>query len=336
MTSPWIRFAGLLGEDLAFVPLTGWETRVVAQPPPSGDGVFVVEGQDGSGNVLVDVEPEVRFDRRRADGTREALVVAYLPLMPGLRRLRLRRRAFVLYRRDVAAAAPRVLRVTAELTPSRTLAARWTAEPGAGAPDPLIYRVVWVAEGRGAFPLSRDLSAPGFEIPVARLPGSPRGRVAVLASDGVRSGYALSEPLAVPLRPARVAIVEPHPQAVFPPGQPVTVRGVASDDAGRRLDAEGLTWSLDGQPVAADTSLLLLRGLAPGEHQVSLSWEGAGAPRGEARMVFRVASSPTAPGNGGPPPPEPTDAPTPIVAPALVVPSTPAAEGEPGPLRIPL
>lgn len=331
MTSPWIRFAGLLGEDLAFVPLTGWETRVVAQPPPSGDGVFVVEGQDGSGNVLVDVEPEVRFDRRRADGTREALVVAYLPLVPGLRRLRLRRRAFVLYRRDVAATAPRVLRVTAELTSSRTLAARWTAEAGAGTPDPLTYRVVWVAEGRGAFPLSRDLSAPAFEIPVARLPGSPSGRVAVLASDGVRSGYALSEPLAVPLRPARVAIVEPHPQAVFPPGQPVTVRGVACDDAGRRLEAEGLNWSLDGQPVASDTPILLLRGLAPGEHQVSLAWEGTGAPRGEARIVFHVAAPRHAPVEAAPSPAPGAADPTPPAAPKSA-PQPP--EGEAAPLRI--
>lgn len=300
MTNPWIRFAGLLGEDLSFTPQTGWETRVVAHPVAEGDGVFVVEGQDGNGTVLVDVAPEVRFDRLRADGGREAHVVAYLPLVPGLRRVRLRRRDFVLYRRDVAASPPRVVEVHAELTPARTLAARWTAEAGTGAPGPLAYRVVWVAEGRGAFPLSRDLTEPSFEIPVARLPGSPRGRLAVLASDGLRSGYALSEPLQLPQRPARVAIVEPPAGGSFPFGQPVTVRGAAYDDAGRRLDDAGFTWTVDGHPAAADTRLLLLHGLPPGEHQVVLAWEGAGAPRAEARLVFRVGG----PTEEAPPPPE--------------------------------
>lgn len=308
MSRPWLRYAGRLGADLEFEPELGWETHTVAQAPVEGDGLFVVEALDASGQVLMDVSPAVRFRAPASGGTPSAQVVAYLPLLPGLRRLRLRRRDYVIHRRDVAEHPPTVHDVVAQLTPARTLLVSWRAEPGTGATAALAYRVVWVAEGRGAFPLSGDLHVPMLELPVARVPGSPRGRVAVLASDGVRSGFALSTPVAVPSRAARLVITEPRAGSLVPHGQAVTVRGGAFDDAGRRLEDAGLAWMLDGQPLASDTRLTVASKLSPGEHQLVLVWEGVGAPRAEARVLFRVEAPPR---EELPPSPEVLEAPVP-------------------------
>ncbi len=312
---PWLRVSGRLADDLTFVPETGWETSYVAQSLPPGDGTFMVDAVDAQGEVLVDAAPQVRFEPSQGLGANTAHIVAYLPLVPGTRRVRLRRGRHVIFRRDVAEAPPTLHDVVAEVTAARTLRVSWRSEPGRGATPDLVHRVAWVAEGRGVFPLSGDLQGSGFEIPISRVPGTTAGRVAVLASDGLRSQVSLSEPLALPLRPARVVVTEPAVGARYPFGQPLMLRGAAFDDAGARLDAVGLTWALNGQPVAVDERNHLVLALPPGEHHVILEWEGAGAPRAEARTRFVVL------------PPPPTGL-------SPIEPITPERPPEDGPLRI--
>lgn len=301
----WMRLEGRLWEDLTFEPGTGWETDVIARRPPEGDGTWMVELLDDKGQVVFDTSPVVRF--ARPPGTppgrmHAARVVAYLPTHPEGRRIRLRRRDFVVYARPVAAAAPGVTITHQEVTEDREVVLHW--EPTDGPGRPLVYRVVYQAEGRGVFPVARDLLATSLRIPLRQLPGSPRGRLAVMATDGLRSSFAQTETFAVPHQPARVAILEPHPYKQVPFNHPLTLRGVAHDDAGRRLDDTGFVWMVDGQLLARETNLALAARLTPGEHTIVLAWEGAGAPRAETRVIVRV-TPPQRPDGPSEPPPEP-------------------------------
>ncbi|MCB9680210.1 MAG: hypothetical protein H6733_01960 [Alphaproteobacteria bacterium] len=318
MTSPpshtWIRYAGRVWEDLSFEAEAGWQTDTVARRPPRGDGTWVLELLDERGVVIVDTWPAVAFT---ASGGRmqSARVVAYLPAHPAGRSIRLRRRDFVVDTRTLTAASPEVRITEVEVTEDRHLRIAWEASHADPHGPPLSYRVVYIAPGRGVFPIARDLTATVLLVPVARLPGSLEGRFAVLATDGLRSGRAVSRPVRVPMHPARVAILEPRPALAWPADQPLTLRGVAHDDAGRRLDPVGLVWTLDGEPVAREQHLALLRDLRPGDHTLVLAWEGAGAPRAETRVQFKVTRRELpAPPEPVAPEPEP-HRPTPTVAP---------------------
>lgn len=302
-TRTWYRIAGRLWEDLTFEPEPGWETDTRARRPAEGDGTWVMELVDGAERTIVGACPDVRFPKRTGP-MRATRVVAYLPAHPAARRVRLRRGEFEVWSREVAIDPPRVKDVQVALDGPRTATITWTARHPDD--DPLVHRVVWLAPGKGAFPVGGVLHEPRLEVRLADLPGSPSGRFAVLVSDGLRSARAVSEAVSVSAGGAQVAILEPAPHAVVPSGQAITLRAVAHDDAGRRLDEDGFVWLLDGEPVLRDRHLAILEPPETGDHTLVCAWEGAGAGRGETRLRFTVKGAKKLP---APKRPRPTPAP---------------------------
>ena len=104
-TKTYLRFDGVLYEDMDFEPNRGWETHRIFSRPENGDGTYQIELLDEDGRVLIPISPAVDFQ----DGCfhafstmRSVRVTAYLPYHPAARRLVFRRDDYIIYEAPVA------------------------------------------------------------------------------------------------------------------------------------------------------------------------------------------------------------------------------------------
>ena len=289
-TNNLIRFDGVLSENNTFEPLSGWETERVAHRPPTGDGPYVLDLLDEKGDVILAVRPEVDFtkgcvfENGESRGTR---VTAYVPHHPEARQLVFRYGARVLSASPVASAPPsvRVKDVSRVAGRRDRYRIRWEAKHPDGLP--LTFTVAYqVKSGRG-FVVARGVRRrKQVTVDVTDLPGGGGSRFAVLASDGLRSGFDVSK--AVTTKPVKstVFIVRPQGGVKLPQGQPLSLCGSAFE-SGAALGEDGLVWKIDGKEQARGC-LATADGLAPGKHTVTLAYAPGGRVKSEDSVDFEI------------------------------------------------
>ena len=118
--------------------------------------------------------------------------------------------------------------------------------------------------------LARDLDGYEAEISLDQVPGG-EGQLAVLATDGLRSKFAMSEVFAVESKPPTLWISTPVEGIVFPPDQPISLIGQAVDVRATKIPSEELVWSVDGHPVQTEDGIAPVIGLAPGSHEATVN-----------------------------------------------------------------
>ncbi len=271
----FIRFSGRLSENMTFESQPGWETTRLANRPAEGDGVFQLELLNAAGQVLVAVSPNVDFERYSTAPQPEmrfARVVAYIPLHPDGRELVFRRGDLLIQREPLAPNPPSLQIESLKPGRGRRVQISWAAKHVVD--KPLTYNVVYLASDKRSFLVAHGLTKTKFTADLGHLPGGPAGRLAILATDGTRSSFAVSEPFPVAEKPPQIWIQTPGDQETLPAGQPVSLCGQALDVAGAGLPEAGLIWQVDGQEVARGTRLALAVGLEPGTHKVSLKYAG--------------------------------------------------------------
>lgn len=151
------------------------------------------------------------------------------------------------------------------LTETR-LRVRWTAQH----PRPVTFNVaLFVARDR-AFTLAVDERGTHVEADIGHLPGGPECHVVIVATDGVRSATAISDPFPFAGAAARAVILAPEPDTQFAEGEPFSVAGLVVDAGGRSVDEGDLRWTIDGEVIAEGTRLSGVDGLSAGEHVVQL------------------------------------------------------------------
>lgn len=137
------------------------------------------------------------------------------------------------------------------------------------------------------------LSTTEYVVNLARLPGGERCRFQVLATEGIRTGVAVSEPFSVQQQPREAAIVEPASGTVVTPGQAIILVGESfSPDTGSAHPSE-LQWhsDLDGELEVGQE--ILVNTLRPGSHSVSLrAPDGYG---GESEASIQIEVEPPTP-----------------------------------------
>jgi hypothetical protein len=127
---------------------------------------------------------------------------------------------------------------------------------------------------RALAPRLRDTE---FTVDLDRLPGGEACRLQVLATEGIRTGQAVTEAFRVPRRPREVVIAAPTGEVAA--GEPVTLVGEAFSQHHGVASPSELRWSsdLDGDLGAGRE----VRGvLQPGLHEVTLR-----APDGQGGEV---------------------------------------------------
>lgn len=277
-----IRFSGTLTETMDFALSWGWETRRVLDNPGRGDGRYRLDVLAASGDALSSFSPRVDF--RREGDLAVANVVAYVPLPPGAVEIvfmRVEPSERLLARAPLAAQPPRVAITTQEVG-ERSVRLAWAADHE----QPLRYTVMYLRDDGPPLTLAFAVEDQRITVPLADLPGSPAGRLAVLASDGLRSAVVESEPFAVPETPPTVVVMQPREDAGHPPDNPLSLLGMAHDPGGFELPDEGLVWSVDGREVGRGSRVAASAALEPGLHEVELRYAGSDSV---ARLAVRVA-----------------------------------------------
>lgn len=284
MERRYLRFVGKLWENGEFEPGIGWETTRIARNARSTPG-YQLQLLDAAGDPLVDAGVELRAGAcggRRGQGMASHPVAGYLPLHPAGRTVVFRREATALHTVRLAAAPPRIAVGRVDLGGAGRVHLGWTVEHE----SPLWFNVVLVdGEGR-AIPVARGLTEPRLVLPTADLPGGAGCSLAVLATDGLRSAMARSEPFDLPRQPARLVILAPADGDTIAADQPFSLLGRAHDLAGRPLPDDRLVWLVDGEVVARGRRLVPAGPLAPGDHRVELALasDDGEAPRATVRL----------------------------------------------------
>ena len=126
-------------------------------------------------------------------------------------------------RRDVAPEPPEIAITAVRTTRQGPRPDPWRAERRSE--QPLTYRVVYLVDDSRAFSLASGLENPSYTADLSGLPGSRTGRLSVLATDGVRSSFAVSEPFPVSQKGPQISIHSPTAGQVVPADQPVNLNG---------------------------------------------------------------------------------------------------------------
>jgi hypothetical protein len=280
----FIRYVGWLREDGLFTLDRGWETpRITTPPRPCGD--YRLELLDRDGQPLVSVSPEVDSDVCQPLGghMKSLRVLAYLPWHRHGTRIRLRAHERVVDERLLAPAPPEVECDVARVADGR-LSLRWRAAHSA----PLTYDVAIVGGRRGVKVLDR-WSETEASIAVAGIPLDGECQAVILATDGLRSRTARSDPFVLPPRAPTVTILRPSPGEVFSEDEGISLIGHAIATDGRSLPDEGLGWRVDGDAVVRGARVGWVGPLPVGSHTVELGW-GSGAATERIVVTVRARS----------------------------------------------
>lgn len=283
-----LRFYGTLFENMVFEPWPGWETERIAGPrPEGGNGTYVLELLSEEGKVLISVSPQVTMrEPCFIEGeSRWADIAIYVPLHPDARELVFRRKDLELYRTEIAPRPPRLqLGKPTKLAKDR-VRIRWNATHS----QPLTFQVLYLADDGRVFPLSPHSTESTFTADLRKFPGSRRGRLGVLATDGLRSAFAKSRPFPVEDKPPRVWIQSPGSGDILPPDQPLTLNGHALDVGAQSLTDGGLVWLVD-RKIVLEGSRLGMCMPEPGPHEIVLRYAPGGKVLAAQRVQIRIAN----------------------------------------------
>lgn len=177
--------------------------------------------------------------------------------------------------------------VSFEGSPSRSaegrVLLRWRAT---GEPEPVEYRVHFSHDGRSWLPVSRRLVSSEMEIDLDRLPGGDECRFRVRATNGVRSGEAVSRAFRLAIKPCQALIQQPI-DGTEVAGE-VTLDGNGWWMEEGRAEVEALRWESDRDgPVGEGRGLVVT--LTPGPHTITLR-AGSGDRVGDATVQVTVVS----------------------------------------------
>jgi len=148
----------------------------------------------------------------------------------------------------------------------------WNAHDPDG--DPLTFSLLYSRDGGESWTtLVAGLTGTRHDLDARLLPGSPQGRMRVIASDGVNTASDQSDtPFIVLPRPPQVSILSPGPDSFINSDEVVALTGDAYDPEQGALTGSALTWESDRDgPLGSGATLILsASSLTPGPHRLIL------------------------------------------------------------------
>jgi len=124
--------------------------------------------------------------------------------------------------------------------------------------------------GRTFRAVAPSLSETEYTVDLDTLPGGERCRFQVLATEGIRTGSAVSDVFSVARKPRQVVIVADATHTEVGQGQTVRLRGFAFSPEEGSAAPRDLTWSSDKDGALGVGPELVVRGLSAGQHRISL------------------------------------------------------------------
>ncbi|MDB4292430.1 hypothetical protein N9954_03425 [Maribacter sp.] len=271
--SNYIRFTGHLYPNMQFEFKPGWETDKISHlPEPNMEEKvsYRVSLLDKEGVEIVGVSPEVKFETSCGPNGNEmgySVVLAYLPLNPNGVQVVFKRGEYLIYSRPLDNKPPQV-KITEFGLKKNTVFIQW--ESKSNSDTPLTYNLVYVVDKKRFFTLARNYTKTAGEFDISTFPGAKSAHVAVLASDGLRSGFAISKKFQVPDKPHDIFILKPGPGEIFSFGEHITFCGRAHDIAGATIDKKSLVWKLNNKVIIKGVDIGVIDQPESGSYVLSL------------------------------------------------------------------
>ncbi len=155
--------------------------------------------------------------------------------------------------------------------------------------DPLTYDVYYTTNGGTTYTAhALGLTANSIALDLADMPGSSFARFRIIASDGLRTGQALSAPVVMPYQPPTVQFIQPMHLHEVPYGTPINFFADVIDIQGD-IPAQNMHWTINGQPANANGGNAYTAFLLPvGTHRVSLQVTNSVGQSGRADLTVIV------------------------------------------------
>jgi len=259
-----------------------------------GKGPYSIELQDAAGAPLFvrHFDPQDPYDGTEPD---EGSFWEWLPFRPETRRIVFRRGDAVVGERTVSARPPEATLLSPNggenWEGAGPFAITWLMSDPDG--DEVTARLLYSADrGESWKPLAGNLTSTTFELDASVLPGSEAAIVRLLVSDGVLTSTDENDmPFRVGRKAPLVFLLEPPEGARLAPGQPVYLTAAATDPEDGPLTGEAFAWSSDVDgPLGLGTDLIL-DGLSPGAHRLTVRASDSDGVEGTASVNVFAGSS---------------------------------------------
>jgi hypothetical protein len=257
-----------------------------------GSGPYQLQVRSSTGGVLFERRFAVETALQGVVDGEPGLFAELVPFPAGAVEIRIVRDGKTLAKRTASLHAPQVQLLTpvgGEEWPAGGKASiRWSGSDADG--DTLFYTVQYSLDNGVSWQtVAADLTTTSVDLDLAWLAGADQAHVRVLASDGMHTSIAqTATSFRVANKPPVIAILAPAEGATLAAGQPVTVRGLATDREEGPLPAHRLTWLLDGVEAGQGDTLQLSR-LAAGAHQLTLRAADSEGLQATATSTFTLA-----------------------------------------------
>jgi hypothetical protein len=248
-------------------------------PDPPTSGAYDLDLQDATGGVLASVtfDPVPIVGEEDHDEEIADFLIAVADPGDDFDRLVVRRDGVVLGSFTSGPATPEVAIVApgdGVLLDGQRSVVRWTGSDPDG--DDLVYAVAYSPDDGSRWEtVAVDLVAEEMDIDLFTLPPSDAARLKVVASDGIRTATALSDPFRVAPQAPRILIDAEDDLGAFYGMQPIVLEAAAVDAGGWSLG--DIRWSSDRNGVIGQGPELYAYAtdLVEGEHVITATATGA-------------------------------------------------------------
>lgn len=236
---------------------------------PGTAGELSVDLVDAGGRTLL----SHHFSARHVGGSNASVFNEFVPWKAGTQLILIKRGGVVLAKRTVSPHKPWVRVVSPKGGETWGAKATITWEAGDDDHDPLTYTVLYNSGLDPSWiPIASGVTGLSTTVDTALLPGSPKARIRVRATDGVNTAEAESGgTFAVPDKSPLVVILGPVNGQTIPAGTPLRLIGAAYDPEDGMLPSSSLTWTSDRDGLMGQGERLRMRSLSRGPHVITLT-----------------------------------------------------------------
>jgi len=207
--------------------------------------------------------------------------------------VKIRNKTTVLIEYNVSPNIPEVGSVEVEKVKGGSLEVTWSADDKDG--DTLLFDVLY-GYGGGKYwkPLAIGHNSEAIQISnTEELPGTDQATIRVLASDGLNTAQADSQPFHISNKSPQSAILSPTEGSVICAGRTAVFEGYSLDREDGPLSGDSMEWWSDKVGLLGVGREIGVRELATGIHEISLiAVDGSGEKAIPAVLTIEVTDSP--------------------------------------------
>lgn len=275
------------------VKKTPWYTFQSTDPLKDSTGDYAIVALDANGQTLASQKLNVSFfvNSNPPVSIDSAPLYGAIRFPDGVAKFQIQKKGTSVFEVPVSAADPKLENVAPSLAGKVEGNTTFTWAGTAADTNPLFYMVEYnpTSENPDAWvTLATDLTSPQWTDNFDELPGGPKAKVRVTATDGIRSVAVESGLFEVPYKAPYVFIDDLPSGNTVKAGTDVILAGEADDLQDEDIPDAKLIWTSSISGDLGRGPLLTVKNLAPGEHTITLTATNSVSLKGTATVKITV------------------------------------------------